>query len=83
MSISKNKFRYGQYYQTSGKKIGEILYVETILSFKLIIAQTITIISSSKSICVSGTIFYSMKIFFTCPITLYTCIFTFDNCLEV
>ena len=42
------------------KKIGNFLYVETI--FKLIIAQTIAIISSSKSICVSGTIFCSMQI---------------------
>ena len=44
------------------KKIGNFLYVETILLFKLIIAQTIAIISSSKSICVSGTIFCSMQI---------------------
>ena len=65
------------------KKFGNFRYAETILLFKLIIAQTITMISSSKSICVSGTIFCSMRNFFTSPITLSTWILTFDNCLEV
>ena len=38
----------------------------------LIIAQTITMKSTSQSICVSGTIFCSMRNFLTCPVTIST-----------
>ena len=65
------------------KKFGNFPYEETLLLSKLIIAQIITVISSSKSICVIGTMFCSMRNFFTCPINLSTWILTFDNSLEV
>ena len=54
------------------KKFGYVLYVKTILLFKLIVAQTIAMILSNKSICVSGTIFCSMQNFFARPITVST-----------
>ena len=82
MQFFKNKFSYGQFLQI-WEKIWKLPCVQIILLFKLIIPKTITVISSSKSICVSGTIFCSMQIFFTCPITLSTWILSFDNCLEV
>ena len=51
------------------KKFGKVLYVERILLFKLIIAQTITKILSSKSICVWYNILQPAN-FFSCPMTL-------------
>ena len=54
-----------------------------ILLFKLIIAQTIIVISSSKSIWVTGTITCSMRNFLIWLITLFTWILTFDNWHDV
>ena len=46
------------------------IYFPTILLLKLIKAQSVTIISSSKSIWVRGTIFCRMQNFLILPITL-------------
>ena len=68
MPFFKNKFSYGQYLQIR-EKIWKI-YLCRNNTFIQVDCCTITMISSSKSICVSGAIFCSMQNDFTCPITL-------------
>ena len=59
------------------------IHVAAILLFKLIIAQTVTIIFSSKSIWIRGTIFCSIQNLLILSITLCTWILTFLNWRDV